>query len=63
MIRKKRWLWTALFFLGGAAVGYFYYRFFGCTNGCIITSSPLRSMVYMGVVGGLMGAVFRKETP
>ncbi len=63
MIRNAHWLRSVLFILGGAAAGYLYYRFFGCTSGCLIASSPLRSMIYMGVVGGLIGAVTRKETP
>lgn len=43
-----------LFIAGGALLGYLYYHFFGCTNGCLITSSPWRSMLYMAAVGGLL---------
>lgn len=63
MIQHAPWLRTVLYILVGAVAGYLYYRFFGCTSGCVITSSPIRTMVYMGVVGGLIGAVTRKETP
>lgn len=63
MMRYAKWLRPTLFILGGAAAGYLYYRFFGCTGGCFITSSPLRSMIYLAIVGGLIGAATRKETP
>lgn len=38
--------------LGGTA-GYLYYLFYGCNGTCTITSSPLNSSLY----GGLMGAI------
>jgi hypothetical protein len=40
-------------FVGGA-VGFAYYHFFGCTNGCSITSSPVNSTL----MGMAMGALF-----
>lgn len=43
----------------GAAGGYLYYRFVGCASGtCAITSSPVISTLYGGVIGGLLGSVF-----
>jgi len=56
----KQWLRPALFLLGGAAVGFLYYLFFGCKGQCAITSSPVISMLYMGVVGLLIGGITRK---
>ena len=55
----KRWLRPALFTLGGALVGLGYYAFVGCSTGsCAITSSPVSSMLYMGLIGWLLsGAV------
>lgn len=56
----KKWLRPALFILGGALVGLVYYALVGCSTGtCAITASPLRSMVYMGLVGWLFSAALR----
>lgn len=57
----KKILRYGLFILGGAAVGWFYYRFFGCNGSCVITSSPVRSMLYLAVVGGLIGVVTERS--
>ena len=59
----KKFLRPALFVLVGAAAGWLYYRFVGCTGSCAIASSPLRSMLYMGIVGWLVSGIFptRKE--
>jgi hypothetical protein len=55
-----------LIFLGvvvGAAVGYLYYRFVGCTSGtCAITSKPINSTVYGAIMGGLFLNMFKKDT-
>lgn len=57
--RMKKWLRPALFTLGGALVGLGYYVLVGCSTGsCAITSSPLRSMVYMGLIGWLLSNAF-----
>lgn len=38
----------------GGGVGYLYYKFIGCANGtCKITSSPIISTLYGGLMGGL----------
>lgn len=55
-----------LIFLGvavGAAVGYLYYHFVGCTSGtCAITSKPVNSTLYGAMVGGLFLNLFKKES-
>ena len=39
----------------GLAAGYAYYHFVGCSNGsCSITSKPLNSALYGGLMGGLL---------
>lgn len=59
--KLKKWLRPVLFTLGGAAVGYLYYRFVGCSSGaCAITSSPILSTLYMGFIGLLLSGVFGK---
>jgi hypothetical protein len=46
----------ALFLLGGAAVGFLYYRFVGCRSGsCAITSNPYISTLYGALLGLLLG--------
>lgn len=56
----KKWLRPALFILGGALAGLAYYALVGCSTGtCAITASPLRSMVYMGLVGWLLSVALR----
>ena len=53
--RFKSWLRPALFTLGGTLVGLGYYLLVGCPTGtCFITSNPLNSMLYMGLIGWLL---------
>lgn len=60
--RLKKWLRPGLFTLVGALAGLGYYFFVGCSSGsCPITSSPIGSMAYMGVIGWLLSGVFGKE--
>ena len=41
--------------LVGAALGYAYFAFIGCsTGGCPITSNPISSVLYGSVIGGLI---------
>jgi hypothetical protein len=46
----------------GAIGGYAYYHFIGCTNGsCMISSKPLNSTLYFGLMGGLFMSIFKKK--
>ena len=55
----RRWLRPLLFVLGGMLVGYLYYRFIGCASGsCAITSNPVNSTLYMGLMGGVVSLAF-----
>ena len=48
-MKWKKWIRPALFTLGGALAGLAYYQWIGCASGsCVITSSPVGSMLYMG---------------
>ena len=61
-VSLKNWLIPLLFTLGGALVGLAYYHFVGCVTGsCAITSNPINSMVYMGLIGWLLSAAFKGE--
>ena len=61
-MKLKNRICTILFVAGGALAGLGYYFWAGCgTGGCAISSSPIRSMVYMALVGALLSRVLWKE--
>ena len=46
----------------GAVGGYFYWLKIGCASGaCPITSSPVMSTVWGGLMGGLVLSLFKKK--
>ena len=50
-------LWTIVGMIAGGAVGFLYYRFVGCRSGaCLLTSHPVRSILYWGLIGGLFAS-------
>ena len=57
-MKYNNWIRTGLFVAAGAAAGLVYYRLYGCTTGCPITSNPWMTMAYLGVVGGLLSGIF-----
>lgn len=60
MFKKYRLL--AIGVLVGALMGYAYYYFVGCTSGtCAITSRPINSTLYGGLMGGLLFSLFEKK--
>jgi hypothetical protein len=49
-----------LFVLGGAALGFVYYRFIGCRSGaCILSSNPYIATLYGAVMGYLVSGGVR----
>ena len=61
-LKLKKWLHPFLFTVGGALVGLGYYYAVGCSTGsCPITSNPIITMIYMGVVGLLLSGLFKKR--
>ncbi len=53
---------TLIGVLVGLIGGYLYYHFVGCASGtCIITSKPINSTLYGGLLGGLLFNSFQKE--
>jgi len=59
-------LWTyKLTLIGivlGLIAGYAYYYYVGCASGtCAITSRPLNSTLYGGMMGGLFFSMFQKK--
>lgn len=56
--RFVRYLPVILLTAAGAAGGYLYYRFVGCASGaCPITSNPVISTLYGGILGFLLGTI------
>jgi len=59
---KKTILLTAAGIAIGALAGYIYYLEIGCSSGsCPITSKPLNSTLYGGLMGGLLFNSFIKS--
>jgi hypothetical protein len=55
----KNWMLWGIGIVIGAAGGYLYWYYVGCVSGsCAITSSPVNSTLYGGLMGGLLGNVF-----
>lgn len=58
----RRYKGLLIGFALGALAGYAYYYFVGCASGsCPISSNPLISTVYVGVMGALLGAGSAKK--
>lgn len=58
---KKYWP-TLVGVVVGATGGYLYYHFVGCASGsCAITSSPINSTLYGGVMGALLLSIFNRK--
>ena len=56
---KKGILITAVGVIVGLMSGYVYYTEIGCLSGtCPITSKPLNSTLYGGLLGGLLFSIF-----
>jgi len=52
---KKAYIITGIGIIVGLISGYLYYHYVGCASGtCSITSKPLNSTLYGGVLGGLL---------
>lgn len=59
---KKAILLTSIGIVVGAIAGYAYYHYVGCASGtCAITSKPVNSTLYGGLMGGLLFNLFVKE--
>ncbi|CAN5369758.1 hypothetical protein BH09BAC5_BH09BAC5_21920 [soil metagenome] len=60
LVRKHKL--TLIGILIGAIAGYLYYHFVGCASGtCMITSKPINSTLYGGLMGGLLFTSFKKD--
>lgn len=58
----KSWMIWGLGIMIGAASGYLYWYFVGCASGrCAITSSPVNSTLYGGLMGVLVVDIFNSK--
>lgn len=56
---KKAYIVTGIGVIIGLVAGYLYYQEIGCASGsCAITSKPLNSTLYGGLMGGLLFNLF-----
>lgn len=56
---KKAFIVTGIGVIIGLVAGYLYYQEIGCALGtCAITSKPLNSTLYGGLMGGLLFNLF-----
>jgi len=61
-IFRRNWTYLAGAVVGGIT-GYLYWYFIGCESGtCPITASPVKSMLWGAVMGGLLFGLFKRET-
>lgn len=59
--RKTIILWSVGAIVG-AFFGYLYFFYYGCQNGCAITSKPLNSSLYGAFMGALLFSFFDKDS-
>ncbi|MGJ8716336.1 MAG: DUF6132 family protein [Maribacter stanieri] len=60
---KKGIFLTTIGVVIGAIAGYLYYAEIGCLSGtCAITSKPINSTLYGGLMGGLLFNIFIKSS-
>ncbi len=58
----KSWIIWGLGIVIGAAGGYLYWYYVGCASGsCDITSSPVNSTLYGGLMGVLLVNIFSSK--
>jgi hypothetical protein len=58
-MNKKQYIITGIGVVMGLIAGYAYYHYVGCLSGtCAITSKPLNSTLYGGLMGGLLFNMF-----
>lgn len=51
-----------LFIFGGIVVGLGYYYVVGCADGtCVAAADPLKTVIYMGLVGFILSGVLGKD--
>jgi hypothetical protein len=57
----KKAIWVLPGMVLGAIGGFVYWKFYGCDGTCLITSSPVRSILYFGVMGAIANSMFQPK--
>ena len=61
MKKWYNWIWYVPGLVVGGISGYFYWKYFGCDGTCLITSSPVRSVIYFAFMGMLLNQMFKSS--
>ena len=61
MLKRSNVKWLLPGLLIGAVAGFLYWKFYGCNGTCLITSSPLKSILYFSVMGALINNIFKPQ--
>ena len=61
MLKRSNLKWLLPGLVIGAVAGFFYWKFYGCNGTCLITSSPLKSILYFTVMGALVNNMFKPQ--
>lgn len=57
----NKYIKLMIFVIGGAALGYAWYHFYACENGCPITSSWSNMTLIGALFGGIIGFPVKKK--
>lgn len=61
MLYLRKYTWSLIGLVAGAALGYAYYHYIGCASGtCAITSKPINSTLYGAFMGVLLANMIKK---
>jgi hypothetical protein len=61
MLKRSNLKWILPGLIIGAVAGFFYWKFYGCNGTCLITSSPLKSILYFSAMGALVNNMFKPQ--
>ena len=57
--KRRAMVITLIGIAAGALIGFLYFKLVGCRTGtCPLTSSPVRSVLYWALIGGLAASGF-----
>ena len=60
-LKPANWKATIAGAVVGGLLGFLYWKFYGCENGCSITGSPINSTLYLALMGSMLPGALAKE--